>query len=117
MDMSVEVRRLLTELAFIACTQGRTDQARCILVGLEAARPGSLEVRIGSALAALTDGRAEDAVAGLRPLAEAGDGYGAAFLVLALRLAGHGSEADATAARAQHRGGDPAAAALLSAKP
>lgn len=106
------MRRLLAELAYLACIEGRTDHARRILAGLDLVRPGSREVRIGQALAALSDGHADEAVAALRPLADAGDAYGAGFLVLTLRLAGRTAEADAVRSRAP--AGDDAASALLA---
>ncbi|CCB66714.1 hypothetical protein [Hyphomicrobium sp. MC1] len=95
MNLDGETRRLLTEIAYLGCVTNQIARTRQILDGLAEGGPVAREVVIGNALLALTEGKPEGAVAGLRALSESGDPYGTAFLALALKLAGRGSELDA----------------------
>jgi hypothetical protein len=99
MDVPLETRRLLAELAYLACVTNRVDAARRLLAGLAVVAPGSREGVIGEGLVELTAGATEAAIARLRPLAEAGDSYGMVFLGLALKLAGRTAESAALLAK------------------
>lgn len=112
MDFDADTRRLLSEIAYLGCVTNQAARARLILAGLAAHAPAAREVVIGEALVCLTEGKPEDAAARLRPLADGGDPHGTAFLALALKLAGRGSEADAALARVVP--GDASADALAA---
>ena len=94
MEVAMETRRLLSEVAYVACVSNQPAQAKRILAGLEAISPGGREVVVGKALVDMTEGNADAAAARLRPLADGGDSLGTAFLGLALKLAGRASECD-----------------------
>jgi hypothetical protein len=98
MDVPIEVRRLLVELAYLACITNRPEAARRLLAGLAVIAPGSREVVVGTGLVELTAGDTEAAIAELRPLAETKDPYGVVFLGLALKLAGRAAESEAVLA-------------------
>jgi hypothetical protein len=112
MDVPIETRRLLVELAYTACVTNQIEAARKLLAGLAVIAHGSREVVIGESLVALTVGDAETAISHLRPLAEAHDPYGVVFLGLALKLAGRTAESDSVLAGVS--GGEPDVEALAA---
>ena len=113
LDLNVDLRRLLTELAYLACMSNDLGRARKILDGLSAVTPDNPETVIGYALADMTARDFEASIRRLRPLADAGDPHAIVFYGLALKLAGRTSEAEATLARLP--AGDPAVEALAGA--
>jgi hypothetical protein len=89
MDISRDDRALLAEIGFMGSITNRTADARLVLGALPAA---GREATIGLALADMTDGRPEEAATRLAALADDTDAL--ALRILALRLAGRGSEAE-----------------------
>ena len=91
-DAMRDDRALLTEVALLGALSGLPAEARVIAAALPA---GSRERAVAEGMAALAEGRPDDAASSLRPRAEAGDADAAALLVLALRMGGRAGEADA----------------------
>ena len=113
LEIDVKERRLLTELAYLACLMNDVARARGILDGLAALKPDTVETVIGYALADMTARDFDASIRRLRPPAEAGDPQAAVLLGLALKLAGRMSECEAVLAKVS--AGDPAVDALASA--
>lgn len=113
LDLNVELRRLLTELAYLACMSNDVGRARRIIGGLSAVTPNSPEAVIGYALADMTARDFDASIRRLRPLVDSGDLHAIVFYGLALKLAGRGSEAQAVLDRLP--AGDPAVEALAGA--
>jgi hypothetical protein len=113
LEIDVKVRRLLTELAYLACMTNDVLRARKILDGLTAVAPDSAETAVGYALADMTARDFESSIRRLQPLADAGDPHGTVLFGLALKLAGRTSESEAALAKVP--AGDPAVDALATA--
>ncbi len=113
MTFDSEMHRLVCEIAYLGCVTNQAARARQVLEGLAVDRPDELDVVIGKALVSLTEGKPESAVAVLRPLSGSSDSRGVAFLALALKLAGRGSELDAVLESVVP--GDASADALVAA--
>ena len=113
MEIDGKTRRLLTELAYLACISNDVGRARRILDGLSAVAPGSRETVIGYALTDMTARDFEASIRKLQPLADLGDPHGMVLYGLALKLAGRANEADRWLARVP--AGDPAVEALAAA--
>lgn len=95
-SLSVEDRRLLAEMGFLALTLGLPEPATRIFEALPAGPETGMAKAIGQAMSAVLAGRAEDAIRLLRDVElvrQPGDPDATAFLAVALLASGRQQQA------------------------
>lgn len=96
LPLDADAMRLLAEIGFIGAQGHQPTAARALFEALQVLRPDSNLPYIGRALAAISSGRAQDAVSILRDEGlkqHPGDAELLSFLGLALKEAGQSAEA------------------------
>lgn len=119
-ELDEDVEKLMAEIALSAAARGCGEAAKPIFDVLGMIKPDNPIAVIGRALGEISDGRAGEAVAGLRALsmneADCPDEV-QAIMLLALCLAGHQADAATLCRRLLNGGSGPSRQIALRLKP
>ncbi len=120
LEVNEQVLTLMAEIGLSAALRGCGEAARPIFDALSLLKPENPLAAVGRALGQISEGRHEDAIAGLRA-SGANDAGSAdelrAIMLLALCLAGHQTDAALLCRQLLNGGGGPSRQIALRLKP